>query len=144
MMVSTKGRYALRVMIDMAKHSNGTFIPLSDVATRQNISEKYLESIVASLARHGLLTSVRGKGGGYKLNRDINEYTVSDILKATEGSIAPVACLSKEINDCPNVSSCPTLKMWQGLQELIEDYFSKITLEQLISDSNDCLNIIEN
>ncbi len=144
MMISTKGRYALRVMIDMAQHSNGLFIPLSDVAARQNISEKYLESIVASLTRHGLLASVRGKGGGYKLNRDINQYTAADILKATEGSIAPVACLAKEVNDCPNVSHCPTLKMWQGLQELIEDYFEKITLDKLILEQSEYKSVIKN
>ena len=131
MMISTKGRYALRVMIDIAQHSDGSFIKLSDVAKRQNISEKYLESIVASLARNGLLTSVRGKGGGHKMNRPMNEYVVSDILRAAEGSIAPVACLTKDVNDCPNADNCPTLKMWEGLHDLIEDYFSKITLDQL-------------
>lgn len=132
MMISTKGRYALRVMIDIAKHSNGCYITLADVAERQNISEKYLENIVASLAKNNLLISVRGKGGGYKLNRPLNEYTALDILKATEKSLAPVSCLREGAEPCENVENCPTINIWQGLEEVVEEYFSKITLDQLV------------
>ena len=103
MIVSTRGRYALRVMIDLAQQKGGGFIPLSDVAERQDISEKYLESIVSSLSKKGLVDSVRGKGGGYKLNKPAEQYTVAEILRATEGPMAPVACLAKSENSCPRV-----------------------------------------
>ena len=131
MMVSTRGRYALRVMVDLAQQNTTGFIPLSDVAERQDISEKYLESIISSLSKRGLLDSIRGKGGGYKLNRPAGEYTVAEILHATETSMAPVACLNKETNDCPRKDSCTTLPMWKQLYRLTEEYFSGITIAQL-------------
>lgn len=131
MMVSTKGRYALRVMIDLAQHNSGTFIPLTDIADRQGISEKYLEGIVALLSKNSLLISVRGKGGGYKLNRQPHEYTVADILKATEGSMAPVACLKSGTSNCERADICPTLSMWENLNEMINEYFSGITIADL-------------
>lgn len=136
MMISTKGRYALRLMVDIAMQNSQGYIPLADIARRQDISEKYLESIVSSLCKKGLLNSIRGKGGGYKLNRPLEEYRVSDILLATEGSVAPVACLSKEVNDCPRRDKCTTLNMWKDLHKMINDYFSGISLQNLISGTD--------
>ena len=109
MLVSTKGRYALRVMIDLAEHSSGTYIPLRDIAGRQEISEKYLESIVVLLSRAGLLDGLRGKGGGYKLTRRPEQYTVGCVLRLTEGSLAPVACLESRADSCPRAAACRTL-----------------------------------
>ncbi len=131
-MVSTKGRYALRVMCDLAVQDTNRFIPLTDIAKRQEISEKYLESIVAALTKAGLLDSVRGKKGGYRLNRPVEEYTLKDILSATEKYLAPVACLAKDVNDCPRKDSCSTLKMWQELHSMVDGYYSKTTLKNLI------------
>lgn len=131
MMVSTRGRYALRVMVDLAQQNTNAYIPLSDVAERQDISEKYLESIISALSKKGLLDSIRGKGGGYKLNRPADEYTVAEILHATEGSMAPVACLDKENNTCPRKDKCSTLSMWKEIYRITEKYFSGITIQQL-------------
>ena len=127
MMVSTKGRYALRVMIDLAEHNTRDYIPLADIAKRQEISEKYLESIVGVLSKKGLVESLRGKGGGYRLNRSPEEYTVASILKVTEGSLAPVACLENEVNTCPR-----TIDMWTKLYKLIDDFFEGVTIADLI------------
>lgn len=134
MMVSTKGRYALRVMVDLAQQSSRSYIPLTDVAARQEISEKYLESIVSALSKKGLLDSIRGKGGGYKLNRPASEYTVAEVLHATEGPLAPVACLGKKENDCPRKDKCTTLKMWQDLYKVTENFFAGITIRDLAAD----------
>ncbi len=131
MMVSTRGRYALRVMVDLARQNSNGYIPLSDVAERQDISEKYLESIVSALSKKGLLDSIRGKGGGYKLNRAASDYTVADILRATEGSMAPVACLNNEENSCPRKENCPTLSMWTQLYQQTNSFFDSITIRQL-------------
>ena len=132
MMVSTKGRYALRVMIDLAEHNTRDYIPLADIAKRQEISEKYLESIVGVLSKKGLVESLRGKGGGYRLNRSPEEYTVASILKVTEGSLAPVACLENEVNTCPRAAECRTIDMWTKLYKLIDDFFEGVTLADLI------------
>jgi len=132
MMISTKGRYALRVMIDLAEHNTGEYIPLSDIAARQEISEKYLESIVSVLSKKGLVDALRGKGGGYRLNREPDAYPVSDILKATEGSLAPVACLNQQPNTCPRAAECRTLRMWTRLYRLIEDFFEGISVADLL------------
>ena len=118
MMVSTRGRYALRVMIDLAEHNNGKFIPLKDIAERQEISEKYLESIVKSLTKADVLEGLRGKGGGYRLTRPAEEYNVYEILKLTEGSMAPVSCLE-------------TLPVWEGLEKVVREYLSGITIQEL-------------
>lgn len=134
MMVSTKGRYALRLMIDLAEQPADCFVPLTDVAKRQDISEKYLESIVSALSKNKLLDSVRGKGGGYRLNKPASEYTVSEILNAAEGSIAPVACLSKEENDCPRKDRCTTLKMWEDFRKMTDNYFENVTIQDLLKD----------
>ena len=132
MMVSTKGRYALRVMIDLAEHNTRDYIPLADIAKRQEISEKYLESIVGILSKKGLVESLRGKGGGYRLNRSPEEYTVASILKVTEGSRAPVACLENEVNTCPRAAECRTIDMWTKLYKLIDDFFEGVTIADLI------------
>ncbi|MBD9218905.1 MAG: RrF2 family transcriptional regulator [Clostridiales bacterium] len=132
MMVSTKGRYALRVMIDLAEHNTRDYIPLADIAKRQEISEKYLESIVGVLSKKGLVESLRGKGGGYRLNRLPEEYTVASILKVTEGSLAPVACLENEVNTCPRAAECRTIDMWTKLYKLIDDFFEGVTIADLI------------
>lgn len=131
MMVSTKGRYALRVMVDLALHDSGAFIPLADIARRQEISEKYLESIVSLLAKAGLLDSIRGKGGGYKLNRRRSDYTVLEILTATEGPLGLVSCLTKEKNECSRSHICPTIAMWEELYKIISDYFKGVTIADL-------------
>ena len=113
MKISTKGRYALRVMIDLAEHDNGEYITLMDIAERQGISEKYLESIVSLLSKNDFLISLRGKGGGYKLSRRPEEYTVLSVLQCTEGSLAPVACLESKPNKCPKLEECKTITMWE-------------------------------
>ena len=126
MMVSTKGRYALRVMLDLAEHRNEGYIRLQDIAQRQEISEKYLEGIIVVLSKAGFVDALRGKGGGYRLNRDPEAYTVGSILKLTEGSLAPVACLE----GTPNRRA--TLPMWEKLDKMIDDFFEGITLQQLL------------
>jgi len=130
--ISTKGRYALRVMIDLAEHNTGEYIPLADIARRQEISEKYLESIVAVLSRKKFLNALRGKGGGYKLARAPGEYTVGSVLKLTEGELAPVACLEKDADPCPRAGYCKTLGMWTRFYEMIDQFFEGITLEDLV------------
>ena len=132
MMISTKGRYALRVMIDLAEHRTEGYIPLKEVADRQEISEKYLESIMKSLIRENFLQGLRGKGGGYKLTRTPDQYTVGSILRVTEGPLAPVSCLSDRTISCPRAPSCRTLPMWQKLDTLINDYLDSVTLADLV------------
>ncbi len=132
MKISTKGRYALRVMVDLAENNNGSYIPLRDIARRQEISEKYLETIIPALTRAGFLEGLRGKGGGYKLTRTPDQYDVASILQLTEGSLAPVSCLEGSHNTCPRISKCPTLLMWEGFYKMILEYFQGITLEDLI------------
>ncbi|GLB32649.1 Rrf2 family transcriptional regulator [Lacrimispora amygdalina] len=139
MKISTKGRYAIRLMIDLAEHNNGEFITLMDIAQRQEISEKYLESIVSVLSKNNFLISLRGKGGGYKLAKDPELYTVGSILRLTEGSLAPVSCLEGETNNCNRAGQCQTLEMWEGLNKLINDYFDGITIADLIQ-KNDYMN----
>ena len=132
MKISTKGRYALRVMIDIAKTNSSDYIPLKAIAERQDISLKYLELIVGILCKAGLVISSRGKGGGYKLAKAPEEYTVGSILKLTEGDIAPVACLSQGQAKCARSDNCPTLPLWEGLSEVIDNYLEGITLADLI------------
>mgnify|MGYP003595041475 CR=1 FL=1 len=134
MLVSTKGRYALRVMIDLAEHSSGGYIPLRDVAERQEISEKYLESIVVLLSKAGLLEGLRGKGGGYKLTKRPEQYTAGSILKLTEGTMAPVACLEDRANSCPRASECRTLPMWEKLNSQLEQFFEGVTIADLMKN----------
>jgi Rrf2 family iron-sulfur cluster assembly transcriptional regulator len=131
MIVSTKGRYALRVMIDLAEHQAERYIPLKEVAARQDISEKYLENILKVLVQNGFLEGLRGKGGGYRLTRSPDQYTVAEILLLTEGSLAPVSCLTPGAPACERMANCRTYTMWKGLNDLIADYFGKITLADL-------------
>lgn len=133
MMISTKGRYALRVMIDLAQHQSEGYLPLKEIAQRQEISEKYLESILKILVQHQLLTGLRGKGGGYRLTKAPEQYTVGNILRLTEGSLAPVSCLEPGAPQCPRMASCCTLSMWKGLDALINNYFDGITLADLVA-----------
>ena len=133
MMVSTRGRYALRVMIDLAEQGGERYVPLKEIAQRQNISEKYLESILKSLVKGGLLFGLRGKGGGYRLTQSPERCTVGSILRLTEESLAPVACLAPEAAPCPHVSHCRTLPMWQKLDRLVNDFFDGVTLADLMA-----------
>lgn len=137
MKISTRGRYAIRVMLDLAEHNNGEYIPLMDIAKRQEISEKYLESIVSALSKNKLVTALRGKGGGYRLAKAPEEYTIGSILKVAEGSLAPIACLEDETNQCERAGECRTLKMWQDLYKLIDNYFENITLQDLLEQNAD-------
>lgn len=131
MIVSTKGRYALRVMIDLAEHQAERYVPLKEVAARQEISEKYLENILKVLVQNGFLEGLRGKGGGYRLTRSPDQYTVAEILLLTEGSLAPVSCLSPGAPVCERMANCRTYNMWKGLNDLIANYFGNITIADL-------------
>lgn len=131
MMISTKGRYALRFLIDIAEHQTDGFVTLKDVAARQEISEKYLEIIVKELVKGGLLTAMRGKGGGYRLNHSPKEYSLKSILELMEGPLTPVACLESGHDSCPRSKDCRTLPLWQGLDKVISDYLSQFTLADL-------------
>ena len=131
-MISTRGRYALRVLIDIAENSNGNYIPLNDIARRQDISEKYLESILVLLTRGNLLDGLRGKGGGYKLTKAPEEYTMKSILTLTEGTLAPVACLKDGAAPCSKKNICKTLPVWQGLNRVITDYLESVSLADII------------
>ncbi|MDO4296523.1 MAG: Rrf2 family transcriptional regulator [bacterium] len=133
-MISTKGRYALRVMADLAVQNSSDYIPLKDIATRQEISEKYLESILKVLVKAKLLKGLRGKGGGYKLTRLPQEYTVGEILELAEGSLATVACLVPDAPPCPRASFCSTLSMWKQYDTLVHEFFFGITLADLIQN----------
>ncbi len=136
MKVSTKGRYALRVMIDLAQHKDEGFISLKEIADRQEISMKYLEMIVGILNRAGYVQSLRGKSGGYRLSKNSDEYTIGAILKLTEGSMAPVSCLEKDADICKRAEECITLPLWKGLDKVIDDYLENISLEDLIHGNN--------
>lgn len=137
MKISTRGRYAIRVMLDLAEHDHGEYIPLMDIARRQEVSEKYLESIVSVLSKNKFVHALRGKGGGYRLSRAPKEYTIGSILRLTEGSLAPIACLEDEQNLCERADSCKTLGMWQGFYKLINEYFDSITLEDLLCERSE-------
>ena len=133
MKISTKGRYALRLMIDLAEHDDG-FVSLKDIAERQEISVKYLEQIVTVLCRIGFLKSLRGSQGGYKLSKNPKDYTVGDILRVTEGDLAPVACLEDEENQCGRYSCCCTIDFWQGLYDVVNKYVDSVTLADLLKN----------
>lgn len=131
MKISTKGRYALRIMIDLATHDNGKFISLKDIAIRQEISNKYLEQIISMLNKAGYLKTARGNNGGYQLAKPPKEYIVGDILRATEGDLKPIYCLTEEGN-CNRKENCKTYSFWKGLDTVITDYVDSKTLEDLI------------
>ncbi|MBQ6158863.1 MAG: Rrf2 family transcriptional regulator [Thermoguttaceae bacterium] len=135
MMISTKGRYALRTMLDLALNDEGEYIPLRDIAERQDISVKYLEQIVSALTRAGFVRSVRGTGGGYRLAKKPEEYTVGMILRLTEGNLAPVACLEFEQNSCPRAANCVTLGIWEKLYDAINNVVDNITLADLVRNA---------
>ena len=134
MIVSTNGRYALRVMLCLAQRGIDEYIPLKEIAESENISQKYLESIMTILSKAGFLDAVHGKGGGYRLNRAPEEYTVGSILRLTEGSLAPVSCTTQGAAACSRSSCCQTLPMWEKLEKLINDFFEGITLADLLKD----------
>ena len=131
-MISTKGRYALRVMLDLAEHCADGYIPLKEIAHRQDISEKYLEIVLKVLVRNNLLTGLRGKGGGYRLACPAAQCTVGDILRAAEGSVAPVACLEGDAEPCPRRQHCAALPVWTELNRRIDEYLDSVTLEQVV------------
>ena len=131
-MISTRGRYAIRVMIDIAENENGGYIPLKDIAARLDLSKKYLEIIVKDMVGGGLLTAASGKGGGYRLCRKPEEYTIGEILELMEGSMAAVACLSEKENNCPKKNDCPTLPLWSEFNALIHDFFYGKKLSDLV------------
>ena len=130
-MISTRGRYAIRVMLDLARHDNGSYIPLKDIAARQEISKKYLEIIVKDMVAGGLITGASGKGGGYKLCRRPEEYTVGEIIELMEGSLASVACLAGNAEACPRASSCRTLPLWSEYDKVVHDFFYQKKLSDL-------------
>lgn len=136
MKVSTKGRYALRLMTDVAAHDKDGFVSLKDVAGRQEISLKYLEQIAGMLSRAGLLKSGRGAQGGYRLTREPAEYTVGCILRLTEGDLAPVACLGDHDNHCERCGECPTLDFWTGLYRVVNEYIDHYTLKDLLEEQS--------
>ena len=129
MKISTKGRYALRMMIDIAENQDKGYVALKDIATRQEISKKYLEQIALHLSQCGMLRAVRGYQGGYMLARDAKDYPVSEILAAVEGTLAPVSCLESPENNCPRRGFCKTLPLWINLERRIMDYLNSVTLE---------------
>lgn len=132
MIVSTRGRYALRVLVEMAEHSPDERIPLKEISERQEISQKYMESIMTLLSKNGFVDAIHGKGGGYMLNRKPEEYRVGDILRLTEGTLAPVACLEKDADKCPKENVCRTVGMWRKLDDLIETYLDSVTIADLM------------
>ncbi|NLV86384.1 MAG: RrF2 family transcriptional regulator [Clostridiales bacterium] len=135
MIISTKGRYALRVMLDLAQSNSDSYTPLKEIAERQKISQKYLESIMTVLSKAGFLDALHGKGGGYRLNRPPEDYTVGSILKLAEGTLSPVACLDGGKN-CERSADCRSLPMWIELDKMIDDYFESITVADLLK--NEC------
>ena len=131
-MISTRGRYAIRVLIDLAENENGSYIPLKDIAARQDISKKYLEIIVKDMVSGGLLTGASGKGGGYKLCRKPEEYNIGEILELMEGPLSSVACLADKDYSCPRRTSCHTLPLWEEYNTMVHDFFYSKKLSDLI------------
>lgn len=136
-MISTKGRYALRVMIDLAEQENGDYIPLSAIAMRQELSEKYLQQIVKVLVENKILTGISGKGGGYKLTRKPEEYPVGEILELMEGTLSAVSCLAKDAKECERYTKCKTLPMWRQFNRMVHDFFFHITIADLVNGTFD-------
>ena len=137
MKISTKGRYALRLMLDLAVHNTGELVKIKDISARENISEKYLEQIIPILNKSGFLLASRGFQGGYRLAKTPDKYTVGDILRATEGSLSPVACLDNEPVLCQRADMCTTLSVWKGLKKVIDDYVDGITLQDLLDQQRE-------
>ena len=137
MMISTKGRYALRILVDIAEHQADGYVPLKESADRQEISEKYLESIVSILVKYDFIEGLRGKGGGYRLSRPAEQIVVYDILSVMEGTLVPVACLEERAKPCARMSVCQTLPLWTGLNEVVKDYLSRFTVKDLMKRETD-------
>lgn len=137
MKISTKGRYAIRLMLDLAIYNTGEPIALKDIARRQGISEKYLEQIISILNKAGFVRSIRGSQGGYVLTRDIKDYTVGMILRLTEGELAPVSCVGRSASECDRMDNCVTVKIWQRLYDAINDVVDNITLADLVEWQNE-------
>ena len=132
MKISTKGRYALRMLLELAAHQDDGFISLKEISEHQDISKKYLEQIVPMLNKSGILRTNRGNRGGYMLAKSPRECSVGDVLRATEGSLAPVTCLEYDVNDCPRAGFCPTLFVWEGLNQAVTEYLDGITLQDIL------------
>lgn len=132
MKISTKGRYALRIMIDLALYSRENCIPLKDISMRQGITIKYMEQIMPLLTRAGYVKSFRGNNGGYKLAYDPKDYTIGQILRATEGSLSPITCIEDRPNQCTRYNECKTVQFWEGLRDVINEYTDSVTLEDMI------------
>ncbi|MBO5059614.1 MAG: Rrf2 family transcriptional regulator [Clostridia bacterium] len=137
MKISTKGRYALRMLIDLAQNADNGFVALKDIAERQGVSKKYLEQIVPLLSGSGILITGRGYQGGYKLAKAPKEYTVGEILRLTEGGLAPVSCLEQTPNQCDRSNSCVTLPIWKGLHKVINEYLDGITLQDILENQKE-------
>ena len=135
-MISTRGRYALRVMIDIAEHSGGDFVPMKEVAARQEISLKYIERIMPLLVKENLVEGQHGKGGGYRLCRPPEDYSVGEILRATEGDLAPVACLDCGAKPCSRAAECRTLPMWQKYYAMTNEFFDGISVADLMQNES--------
>ena len=133
-MISTRGRYALRVMIDLAEHGGGDFVPMKEVAARQEISLKYIERIMPLLTKENLVEGLHGKGGGYRLCRSPEDYSVGEILRITEGELAPVACLERGAKPCPRAAECRTLPMWQKYYAMTNEFFDGISIADLMKN----------
>lgn len=133
-MISTRGRYALRVMIDLAEHGGGDFVPMKEVAARQEISLKYIERIMPLLTKENLVEGQHGKGGGYRLCRPPEDYPVGEILRATEGGLAPVACLECGAKSCPRAAECRTLPMWKKYYAMTNEFFDGISIADLMKN----------
>ena len=137
MIVSTKGRYALRVMVHFAQRGNESYIPLKEIAEAEGISQKYLETIMSTLSKAGFVDAVHGKGGGYRLNRTPEEYTVGSILKLTEGSLSAVSCTTQGAAACSRTECCQAKPMWDRLDKMIDDFFEGITIADLLKDTKE-------
>lgn len=137
MKISTKGRYAIRLMLDLAQHNTGEMIRIKEISERQNISEKYLEQIITSLKRAGYVKSLRGAQGGYRLAKEPKEYTVGMILRLTEGNMAPVSCLEDESNECLRAESCISLRLWKMLDEAVKGVIDHVTLQDMLDWSRE-------
>jgi Rrf2 family protein len=140
MKISTKGRYALRLMLDLAIHDTGEPVRIKDIAARQEISDKYLEQIISSLNKAGYVKSIRGPQGGYRLTKNPEQYTVGMILRLTEGSLAPVACLDDEVNSCTRQDTCATLRLWKMVNDSVSSVVDKVTLADLVEWQNEMNN----
>lgn len=142
MMISTRGRYALRVLVDLAENRSDAYITLKEIAARQEISEKYLESIVKALVASGIVEGLRGKGGGYRLCREPDQVNLLDVLRIMEGTLVPVACLEAGAKPCSRAADCRTLPLWQGLDEVVSRYLSGFTVQDLMRKESDGFNYV--